>query len=103
MEVLFFNTRVVRFLNSLELPLRARVDHSLHLLEEYGNKLGMPHSKSLGGGLFELRVVGGIHIRVIYAFHAGNIWVLHGFHKKTGRISKKDLDHAKTQLKMLLH
>lgn len=103
MQVIFFNTRVRRFLESLELSLRARADHILHLLEEYGSKLGMPHSKPLGGGLFELRIVGGTHIRFVYTFHKGHIWILHGFIKKTGRISGKDLEYARRQLRMLLH
>lgn len=103
MEVVFFNSRVTRLLNSLELPLRARADHTLHLLEEYGSKLGMPHSKPLGGRLFELRIVGGTHIRFVYTFHKGHMWMLHGFIKKTGRISRKDLEYARRQLRMLLH
>ena len=47
----------------------------IKLLEHYGNELKLPHSRSLGKGLFELRE----HrygYRVYYTFHPGQIIVL---------------------------
>lgn len=56
----------------------------LKLLEERGNALGMPHSKALGKGLFELR---GKHVRLFYTFRPGRrVVLLDGLVKKRGDI-----------------
>ena len=102
MQVIFFNKKTERFFESLEILLRSRADSSIQLLKKHGNNLEMPHSKPLGKGLFELRVIGMIHIRFIYTFYLDNIWILHGFIKKTNKISKADMGYAQKQLKMLL-
>lgn len=102
MEIIFLNKRIEKFLRSLEVPVQAQVDVALSILEEYNHRLGMPFSKPLGGGLFELRVISINHIRLIYTFYKGNIWILHGFVKKTERISKQDIEYARRQLKILL-
>ena len=102
MEIIFFNSRAQKFFESLDMAVRPRTSKTFGLLEYYGNKLGMPHSKALGGGLFELRVVGTVNIRFIYAFWEDKAWVLHGFAKKTRNTPKQDIDYAKTQLKLLL-
>lgn len=55
----------------------------------------MPNAKSIGGGLFELRVRGRQEVRVLYIFVRGkNIYLLHGFLKKTQAIPKRDLNIA---------
>lgn len=102
MQVIFFNKKAERFFESLGILLRSRTESVLQLLKKHRNNLGMPHSKPLGEGLFELRVVGMTNIRFIYTFHLDNIWILHGFMKKTNRISKKELSYAQKQLKLLL-
>ena len=46
-----------------------KVDEVLNLLETRGNKLRMPHSRSLGDGLFELRFdIDKTAWRITYAF-----------------------------------
>lgn len=62
----------------------------------------MPHSKPLGRGLFELRIVGTANIRFMYTFHMGIIWILHGFKKRTNKILKTEINYAQKQLKSLL-
>jgi hypothetical protein len=53
-------------------------------LRRRGNHLGEPRSKSLGGGLFELR---GKQIRIFYVFRPGfRIVLLDGILKKRGDI-----------------
>ncbi|KKQ18635.1 MAG: hypothetical protein US33_C0046G0003 [Parcubacteria group bacterium GW2011_GWC1_36_9] len=47
MQVIFFNKKAEKFLQSLKEPLGTRADQSLHLLKEYGNNLRMPYSKPL--------------------------------------------------------
>ena len=102
MEVVFFNTRVEKFIDSLSPQLESRSKKVLFLLQKFGNNLEMPDSKSLGKGLFELRVTGRVHVRFIYAFHTNKAWILHGFIKKTEQTPKQDLDYAHKQLNVLL-
>jgi phage-related protein len=61
----------------------------------------MPHSEPLKNGLFELRVRGVQEVRIIYTFHQKNIILLHGFIKKTNKISLKDLKMALHKKKTL--
>ena len=51
------------------------VAKELRFLELSGNKLRLPHSKSLGGGLFELRERK-FGYRIYYAFDHGKLVVL---------------------------
>ena len=102
MEIIFFNKSSQKFFESLGISIRPRVAKTFELLEQYANELGMPHSKALGGGLFELRIVGIVSTRFIYAFYSGKIWILHGFVKKSNRIPQQEIGYARTQLKKLL-
>ncbi|HAU9653402.1 TPA: type II toxin-antitoxin system RelE/ParE family toxin, partial [Escherichia coli] len=68
----------------LELPdnLRGRIARLIERLEQEGNKMKMPHSRVIGGGLFELRVGDKNIARTLYAYATGNeIYLLHSFVK----------------------
>lgn len=97
MEIKFFSNRTEKFFEETEPIDRPKVTRIFELLKLHGNNLGLPFSKSLGGGLFELRVMGRRHLRYIYVFYSDRTWILHGFVKKTDKISKKDLAYAKEQ------
>jgi phage-related protein len=101
MEIQFLNSRTEDFVSSLDEKSRARVDDMIMLLATHSYNLRMPFSKSLGAGLFELRVVGMTHIRVMYTFKYDQIWVLHAFIKKTNRIQQKEIEYARNQIKCL--
>ena len=60
---------------------------------EYGGNIGMPHTKSLSNGLFELRLKGQEGIaRVFYCTLMNKqIVMLHSFIKKTDKIPSKEL------------
>lgn len=66
----------------------------IRLLEERGQDLRMPLSRPMGDGIFELRVVGAVHVRLLYFFHEGEAMVIHAFIKKTEQISRKDIEYA---------
>ena len=102
MQVIFFNRKTERFFNSIEAQFKPRLRKTFDLLAERNAKLEMPHSKPLGRGLFELRIVGTTHIRFVYTFHVDIIWMLHGFIKKTNKIPKGEISYAQEQLKLLL-
>jgi len=86
--------KVHAFIEGLDVPLDARVNKMLDLLENRGYELRMPFSKPVGNGIFELRVVGAVQIRLLYFFHEGEAVVIHTFFKKTEQLSRRDIDYA---------
>ena len=73
------------FLDGLSVAARARIAAALTMLEQEGNRLRLPRSRSLGGGLHELRIA---HpegpFRVIYVYRPGQrIVLVHAFVKRT--------------------
>ena len=60
---------------------------SVKLLERFGHELGMPDSKYLGNGIFELRIIQGSNIaRCLYFFTVGDVAIItNGIVKKTQR------------------
>lgn len=66
------------------------------LLEQFGPAIRMPHSRAMGGGLFELRPHGQEGIgRVFYCFLVGRrVVMLHSFVKKTQEAPRKELNIA---------
>lgn len=85
------------FMGSLDKKMRAKALHSISILKEYGNTLREPHSKSLGNGLFELRIKFASDItRIFYFFVVNNKIILtNGFVKKTMRTPKSELELAR--------
>jgi phage-related protein len=68
---------------------------------EFGPNLRMPHSRAVGGGLFELRPRGREGIgRVFYCFVSGQrVLILHAFGKKTQETPEQELKIARKRLK----
>lgn len=91
----------------LKLPdgLQARYFHLTDLMLEFGSNLGMPHTKLIDSGLFELRVKSKEGIaRVFYCTKVEKrIVVLHVFIKKTQRTPKKELKLAIQRMKEVLN
>jgi hypothetical protein len=72
----------------------------IKLVEERGNALRSPHSKSLGDGLFELR---GKEVRIFYLFQPNRrIVLLDGLVKRRHSIPAKDLEHARALQRKVL-
>ncbi|EKD32928.1 MAG: hypothetical protein ACD_76C00114G0005 [uncultured bacterium] len=97
----FFDEKLDKFVAALEKPTISKVLRMLELLEQFGNLLGMPHSKKVGDRLFELRVRGQQEVRIFYSFHKGTAVLLHGFIKKSDRIPTKELAIALQKLHSL--
>jgi phage-related protein len=70
-------------------------------MELYGPDLGMPHTRAMGEGLFELRLKSVVGIaRVLYCTMMGKrIVMLHQFIKKTDKTPPKELAIARRRLK----
>ena len=87
---------MVKFLDSLEPKLRAKVDRDIAALRDQADMLWEPYSKSMGKGLFELRVRQGNDIaRAFYFFFCGNrIVVTNGFVKKSQKAPRREIERA---------
>jgi phage-related protein len=86
----------------LELPagFLARYIRFTDRMEIYGPDLGMPHTRAMGEGLFELRLRAPEGIaRVFYCSIVGRrIVMLHQFTKKTAKTPPRELAIARRRL-----
>jgi phage-related protein len=91
-------------IESLPVGIRASYARLAELVEEFGLELRMPHSRAMGGGLFELRPRGREGIaRVFYCTNVGRkIIILHSFIKKTNETPKRELDIARRRRKEVI-
>ncbi len=93
----YYSERVRQDVEALPVGIRAGYARLANLLVEFGLSLRMPHSKSIGNGLFELRPRGPEGIaRMMYCTKIGRrIVILHVFIKKTQKTPKRDLEIAR--------
>jgi phage-related protein len=101
-EVIFYEMEngvrpAEEFLKESDVKMRARLVGILQILQEKGNMLRKPYSKSLSDGIFEVRgKVGSDISRVLYFFYNdGKIILTNGFVKKTQKTSKSEIALAK--------
>lgn len=100
-NIRYYSTKVEKDVLALPKKLLARYLRMADIMLEHGPNLGMPHSRSMGNGLFELRVKAEEGIaRVFYCCVVKqHILVLHSFVKKTQKTPIKELEIAKTRLR----
>lgn len=79
--------------------IAARMLKLLDMMQAYGGNLGMPHTKPLGGGLFELRAKAKDGIgRGLFCYVSGKqMVILCVFVKKADKLPKHYLDLAKAR------
>lgn len=102
-KITYYNEAVQQEILNLPSSFKAKYLALTDRMEQFGSDLGMPHTKSLSGGLFELRLKSADGIaRVMYCtvIHR-EITMLHSFIKKTQKTPKKELEIALNRLKEL--
>lgn len=102
MEIIYSHSKITDFIEALDAELAYCVYSTINMLEIEGNELRMPHSKALGGGLFELRIISATHIRIIYTYHKRQAVLLNIFFKKTWLIPRKEIRYAQNILTKFL-
>lgn len=97
----YFHSRVKAEIENWPAGILADYARMVELLMEFGPQLRMPHSRALGGGLFELRPRGPEGIgRAFYCFAMNQrIIVLHAFIKKTPETPERELGLARNRMK----
>jgi phage-related protein len=100
-QIFYYNTKVKKETDKLPVGIRASYRRIIGYMQEYGPNLRMPYTRSLKGGLWEIRAKGKEGIaRVFYMTeHKKKIIILHSFVKKSQKTPKKELDIARRRLK----
>lgn len=97
----YYGTDVEEAVLALPTTLLARYFSLTERMLVVGGNLGEPHTQSMGGGLFELRLKGAEGIgRVFYCTLIGQrIVMLHCFVKKTQKTPLRELRIAQSRMK----
>jgi phage-related protein len=100
-RVTFYSAALQEELLQLPAGFVARFLRYAERMEMYGPDLGMPHTRAMGGGLFELRLKAKEGIaRVFYCTLVGRrIVMLHQFIKKSEKTPRRELDVARKRMK----
>lgn len=99
--ITYYSEPVQAEILALPAGLLARYLRYSDRMENYGPDLGMPHTRAMGEGLFELRLKAGEGIaRVLYCTVIGKkIMILHQFIKKSDKTPPKELSLARRRMK----
>lgn len=99
--VTFYSTALESEILHLPAGLLARFLRYAERMEAYGPDLGMPHTRAMGQGLFELRLKAGEGIaRVFYCTLIGRrIVMLRQFIKKSDKTPLKELEITRRRMK----
>lgn len=100
-RITFYSVKLEQEILQLPPPFVARFIRYAERMEKYGPDLGMPHTRAMGEGLFELRLKapGGI-ARVFYCTLVGRrIMMLHQYVKKSEKTPPKELGIASRRMR----
>lgn len=99
--ITYYSESVQAGILALPAGILARYLRYADRMEIYGPDLGMPHTRAMGEGLFELRLKAAEGIaRVFYCTMIGEkIMILHQFMKKTRKTPPKELPLARRRMK----
>ncbi|OYY15431.1 MAG: hypothetical protein B7Y05_17385 [Polynucleobacter sp. 24-46-87] len=97
----YYSPDVLEKIFDLPISLQARYIALTQRMIEYGPHLGLPHTDSFGGGLFELRLKGieGIARVFFCTVVEREIVMLHSFIKKSQKTPDKELRLAKLRMR----
>jgi len=103
-RITFYSKKVKSQVLAFPAGILASFLHVAELIEEYGPKIGMPFTRSIGAGLFEIRAKGKEGIgRALYCCLAGKeLVILNTFVKKTQKPPKKEIALARKRMKEVL-
>jgi len=104
-QIVFYSTALQAEILRLSAGFVARFLRYAERMAVYGPDLGMPHTRAIGDGLFELRLKAAEGIaRVFYCTLVGRrIVILHQFVKKTDKTPVRELDTARRRMKEIKH
>jgi phage-related protein len=97
----YYNAKVANVIEAWPEGIRASFLRIAETMELHGPDLGLPHTRAMGGGLFEIRAKGREGIgHAFYCTAVGErIVILHAFVKKTEQTPPRELETARARLK----
>lgn len=100
-DIFYYNEVLQRSIMNFPAGIQARYIHLTQRMLSFGPNLGMPHTRALGKGLFELRMKSKEGIgRVFFCTVASQgIMMLHAFIKKSAKTPAKELEISWARLK----
>lgn len=99
-NITYYNEKVQSDLIAWPVKILAKYLRIIDLIEIHGPDLGMPHTKAMGNGLFEIRAKGqeGIGRAFFCTVMNQEVVILHSFIKKTDKTPSKELEIARKRL-----
>ena len=99
--IVYYSEDVQEAILALPAGIQARYIHLTERMVVFGPSLGMPHTRALSQGLFELRMKSKEGIgRVFYGTLPNRrIMMLHAFIKKSAKTPDRELQIARARLK----
>lgn len=101
-KITYYNQKVYDEIETLPTSFLGKYGAIANRMIEQGTaNLGMPYTRAMGDGLFEIRLKGYDGIaRIFYCvLHNRNIVMLHSFVKKSQQTPKKEMDLARLRMK----
>jgi phage-related protein len=100
-SVTFYSDRLEAEILALAPGFVARFVRYGERMELFGPDLGMPHTRAMGGGLFELRIKAAEGIARVFCCTVidRRVVVLHQFVKKSDKTPPKELEIARRRMK----
>ncbi len=95
-EIIYYNEALQEEIFTFPVGIQARYIHLTEKMRIYGANLGMPHTKAMKDGLFELRMKSKEGIGRVFFCTLVNkrIVMLHSFIKKTRKTPSRELKIA---------
>jgi phage-related protein len=100
-EIQYYSEIVRQDIEVWQVGIRAVYARITERMQVFGPHLGMPFTRSLGAGLFEVRAKGKEGIgRAFFCTSVGHtIVILHAFIKKSQKTPRRDLELARRRLR----
>ena len=100
-RVTFYNAKVEAETLAFPAGVLANFLRIAEMIEDLGPNLGLPYTKAMGGGLFEIRAKGkeGIGRSLFCAIDGQEVIILNSFIKKSRQTPKNELDKARKRMK----
>ncbi|HVS36263.1 MAG TPA: type II toxin-antitoxin system RelE/ParE family toxin [Gemmataceae bacterium] len=100
-EIVYYDDGVQGVILAFPPGLQARYIHLTERMLAFGSDLGMPHTRAMGKGLFELRMKGKEGIARVFFCNRPNrrILMLHAFVKKSAKTPRKELQVARRRMR----
>lgn len=89
---------VEKFIKHLDRGSATEMLRAIELLGTYGHLLSMPHTKPVGGGLWELRIIGKRPLRILYGFCKKEIVLVSALKKQRPALLPREIKVAGKRL-----